>query len=80
MRLVTAGKSNAEIADLLGIRDKAVSTYRTRILDKLRLRTIAELVRYAWNTRSSTDRDVSGFSDTHTSLSPIPRTAATGYQ
>jgi two-component system, NarL family, invasion response regulator UvrY len=47
MRLVTAGKSNAEIADLLAISDKTVSTYRTRILDKLDLRTIADLVRYA---------------------------------
>jgi two-component system invasion response regulator UvrY len=47
MRLVTAGKSNAEIADLLAISDKTVSTYRARILDKLHLRTISDLVRYA---------------------------------
>jgi two-component system invasion response regulator UvrY len=47
MRLVTAGKSNAEIADLLAISDKTVSTYRARILDKLQLRTITDLVRYA---------------------------------
>jgi two-component system invasion response regulator UvrY len=47
MRLVTAGKSNGEIADLLAISDKTVSTYRARILDKLHLRTITDLVRYA---------------------------------
>jgi len=47
MRLVTEGKSNAEIADLLAISDKTVSTYRARILDKLHLRTTADVIRYA---------------------------------
>ena len=47
MRLIAGGKTNSEIADLLSVSDKTVSTYRTRIFDKLQLRTTADLVRYA---------------------------------
>lgn len=47
LRLIGAGKRVREIAAELGLSPKTVSTYRTRILQKLRLRTTAELIRYA---------------------------------
>ena len=36
-----------EIAEMLSLSDKTVSTYRGRILEKLQLKTTADLVRYA---------------------------------
>ncbi len=41
------GRRLAEIADNLGINVKTVHTYRTRVLNKLRVRTNVELVLYA---------------------------------
>jgi len=46
MRLMASGKTLAEIADTLSLSAKTVSTYRTRLLEKLNLKTNAELVRY----------------------------------
>ncbi len=42
-----AGRSVGEIADEMSLSVKTVSTYRTRLLAKLGLRTTAELIRYA---------------------------------
>ena len=47
LRLIGAGKTVSEIAAELDLSPKTVSTYRTRILQKLRLSTSAELIRYA---------------------------------
>ena len=47
LRLVGAGKSVKEIGADLALSEKTVSTYRTRVLEKLGLRTTAELIRYA---------------------------------
>lgn len=47
LRLLTSGKAVSEIAEMLSLSDKTVSTYRSRILDKLHLKTTTELVRYA---------------------------------
>lgn len=47
LRLLAAGKNGKEVADELSISFKTVSTYRTRILAKLNLRTTAELLSYA---------------------------------
>jgi len=47
LRLIGAGKTVGEIATQLTLSPKTVSTYRTRILQKLQLRTSAELIRYA---------------------------------
>jgi len=47
LRLIGAGKTVGEIAVQLTLSPKTVSTYRTRILQKLGLRTSAELIRYA---------------------------------
>ncbi len=47
MCLIAQGKSVSEIAESLTLSVKTVSTYRTRILDKLELRHNAEITRYA---------------------------------
>ncbi|HVK86907.1 MAG TPA: response regulator transcription factor [Kofleriaceae bacterium] len=47
LRLIAEGHTNREVADLLGLSIKSVETYRARSMEKLGLRTRAELVRYA---------------------------------
>lgn len=47
LRLVAHGHTNREIAEQLDIGVKSVDTYRSRLSDKLGLKTRAELVRYA---------------------------------
>ncbi len=47
LRLIGSGKTVSEIAELLSLSDKTISTYRSRILEKMRLKTTAELIRYA---------------------------------
>jgi DNA-binding NarL/FixJ family response regulator len=47
LRLIGSGKTGGEIAAELALSAKTVSTYRTRILRKLGLRTSADLIRYA---------------------------------
>ncbi|MDW8069781.1 MAG: response regulator transcription factor [Anaerolineae bacterium] len=46
LRLVAVGHTNQEIADRLGLSVKTVETYRSRGMEKLGLRTRAQLVRY----------------------------------
>jgi DNA-binding NarL/FixJ family response regulator len=47
MRLIAVGRSVKEIAFELCLSVKTISTYRTRALEKLRLKTNADLIRYA---------------------------------
>ena len=47
--LLAEGKSLNEIAELLFISNKTVSTYKTRLLEKMNITSIAELTRYAIN-------------------------------
>jgi DNA-binding NarL/FixJ family response regulator len=47
MRLIASGKTLSEIAELLSLSDKTISTYRTRLLEKMHMRTNAELTHYA---------------------------------
>jgi two-component system, NarL family, invasion response regulator UvrY len=45
--LIASGKTVGEVAVSLSLSDKTISTYRRRILDKMRLNTNAELTHYA---------------------------------
>lgn len=47
LRLLVAGKTSTEIAKELSLSVKTVSTYRSRLLEKLNVRTNADLIRYA---------------------------------
>lgn len=48
---LAAGRSNKEIAALLRLSTRTVETYRARVMVKLRLHTLADLVRYAVRQR-----------------------------
>ncbi|MFY9268491.1 MAG: response regulator transcription factor [Candidatus Manganitrophaceae bacterium] len=47
IRLVAEGYKNREVAERLGIRVKTVETHRANIMNKLALRNVAQLIRYA---------------------------------
>jgi DNA-binding NarL/FixJ family response regulator len=47
MCMFVSGKSSNEIADELSLSVQTVSTYRNRILEKLNMKTIADVIRYA---------------------------------
>jgi DNA-binding NarL/FixJ family response regulator len=47
LRMVGSGQTVSDIARHLGLSVKTVSTYRSRVLEKLGMRTNAELMRYA---------------------------------
>jgi len=49
--LIASGKSLKEIGASLCISDKTVSTYRSRVLEKMRMSTNADLTRYALEHR-----------------------------
>jgi two-component system invasion response regulator UvrY len=46
MRLIASGKTVREIAGLLSLSDKTISTYRARLLEKMGMKTNAELTHY----------------------------------
>jgi two-component system, NarL family, invasion response regulator UvrY len=46
MRLIASGKTVGEIAQLLSLSDKTISTYRARILEKMNMKTNAEITYY----------------------------------
>ncbi|EJG0778200.1 response regulator transcription factor [Vibrio parahaemolyticus] len=47
MKYLLQGKSNRDIASVLSISDKTVSTYKRRVLDKFNVKNIVELTRVA---------------------------------
>jgi DNA-binding NarL/FixJ family response regulator len=47
MRLIASGRTVGEIAGLLELSDKTVSTYRARILEKMGMKSNAEIIHYA---------------------------------
>jgi len=51
LRMLGSGKTVSEIAAALGLSVKTVSTYRIRLLEKLHMRSNAELMRYAIENR-----------------------------
>ncbi len=50
IRLLAEGKSNKEISSALGITVRTVETYRAKIMLKLGVHSVAELIRYALNS------------------------------
>lgn len=56
LRYTAAGKPVKHIAQELGLSPKTVSTYRRRVLDKLKLESQAEAIRYAVNHGIVPDR------------------------
>ncbi len=51
LRMIASGKTVSEIADELSLSVKTVSTYRVRILEKMRMKNNAELTHYAVHNR-----------------------------
>jgi DNA-binding NarL/FixJ family response regulator len=51
MQLMASGKTLTEIAEVLSLSAKTVSTYRTRLLEKLNLKSNVEIIRYAIENR-----------------------------
>lgn len=51
MRLIASGKTVGEIAGLLSLSDKTISTYRARVLEKMGMKNNAELTHYAIQNR-----------------------------
>ena len=51
LRQIAAGKSVKEIAFELSLSVKTISTYRTRIMDKMKLKTNADIIRYAMHEK-----------------------------
>jgi two-component system invasion response regulator UvrY len=47
LRLIASGKTVGEIAEMLSLSDRTISTYRARILEKMGMKTNAELTHYA---------------------------------
>jgi len=47
LKFITAGKTVSDIADVLSLSVATISTYRSRLLEKLHLKNNAELARYA---------------------------------
>jgi two-component system invasion response regulator UvrY len=50
---LAVGKSVGEIAELLSLNVKTVSTYRTRLLEKMRMESNAQLINYAFRNHLS---------------------------
>jgi PAS domain S-box-containing protein len=56
IRLITDGKSNAEVAELLHLSPRTVETYRARLMEKFQLEDLVALVKFAIrNGMSSVD-------------------------
>ncbi len=51
LRLIASGKTVSEIASMLSLSDSTISTYRARILEKMGMRTNAELTHYAFSNK-----------------------------
>ena len=47
MKLIVGGNLNKEIADQLGISVKTVEVHRSRVMDKMAARTVADLVQFS---------------------------------
>lgn len=57
MEQVVAGRHNREIAAEMGISARTVEVYKARLMDKLDVRRVAELVRFAMRQEAATARE-----------------------
>ena len=73
LRLLALGHTNQEIAKMLYISVRTAETHRAHIMQKLRLTTRAELVRYALDQGLLDRRDVGGLART------TPESAVAGW-
>jgi len=46
-KLIASGKSSIQIAEILALSNNTVSTYKTRLLEKMNLKNISDITRYA---------------------------------
>ena len=60
MRMIASGKEVGQIAKELSLSIKTVSTYRARILEKMRMNTNAQLTFYAIKNGLVDDKDIEG--------------------
>jgi DNA-binding CsgD family transcriptional regulator len=51
LQLLSEGRSNKEVASILGISEKTAETHRARLMTKLDVHSVAMLVRYAVRNR-----------------------------
>ena len=51
MKLLAEGKTISDIAEMLSLSPTTISTYRSRIMEKMKMRANAELARYALENR-----------------------------
>jgi two-component system response regulator FixJ len=56
LQLLVAGKANKEIADVLGLSTRTIEGHRGRLIDKLRVGSLAEMVRLAILAEDRGDR------------------------
>lgn len=53
LKLLTSGKKNKQVAEELGINEKTVSTYKARLLRKLNVSNMVELINHSKNMELS---------------------------
>jgi DNA-binding NarL/FixJ family response regulator len=51
LRMIVEGKSISEIGDILSLNVNTISTYRSRIMEKMNIRNNADLVKYAMENK-----------------------------
>jgi DNA-binding NarL/FixJ family response regulator len=54
IRLITEGKSNAEVAKLMHLSPRTVETYRARVIEKLQFKDVVALLKFAIRNGMST--------------------------
>jgi two-component system response regulator FixJ len=52
MQLAAAGRQNREIGEALGISPRTVEVYKARLMEKLHMRNLSELIRFTLNLDS----------------------------
>ena len=55
MTMIASGKTIVQISRELNLSDKTISTYRTRILEKMNLKTSSEITHYAFSNKLVTN-------------------------